>query len=235
MAASCTIPSSRHNRTGICVILWLMIEGHRAWQGSSGTRRFPQRAATTSFLDRVSCPESVMQLPRAECEYAWNKHPRVRSSRKSTSRETAHQANFQTAGADSGLSVSSTNSAKARAFALASLAASTRSVLHIMERIGNAGAGFRSITENIDTTTPTGRMIMQMVGAFAEFEREMIRERTTAGLAAARAAGRIGGRRKKLDAAKRREIAESVISGRKSGADMARLYSVIISLPAAAP
>ena len=68
--------------------------------------------------------------------------------------------------------------------------------------------------------------MMQMVGAFAEFERAMIRERTFAGLAAARAAGRIGGRRQKLDGAKRREIAESVVSGRKSGAEMARLYGV---------
>jgi DNA invertase Pin-like site-specific DNA recombinase len=53
----------------------------------------------------------------------------------------------------------------------------------------------------------------------------LIRERTSAGLAAARAEGRIGGRRKKLDAAKRREIAESVVIGRKSGADTA-LYGV---------
>ena len=67
------------------------------------------------------------------------------------------------------------------------LSRSLKDVLHIMERIGNAGAGFRSITENIDTTTPAGRMMMQMVGAFAEFERAMIRERTSAGLAAARA------------------------------------------------
>src|ERR1700739_3778277 len=106
------------------------------------------------------------------------------------------------------------------------LSRSLKDVLHIMERIANAGAGFRSITENIDTTTPAGRMMMQMVGAFAEFERAMIRERTSAGLAAARAEGRIGGRRKKLDPAKRREIAESVISGRKTGAEMARLYNV---------
>jgi DNA invertase Pin-like site-specific DNA recombinase len=83
------------------------------------------------------------------------------------------------------------------------LSRSLKDVLHIMERIRNAGAGFRSVTENIDTTTPAGRMMMQMVGAFAEFERAMIRERTSAGLAAARAEGRIGGRRKKLDAAKR--------------------------------
>src|SRR5689334_8859850 len=106
------------------------------------------------------------------------------------------------------------------------LSRSLKDVLHIMERIGEAGAGFRSITEAIDTTTPAGRMMMQMVGAFAEFERAMIRERTSAGLAAARAEGRIGGRRKVLDAAKRREIAESVLSGRKTGAEMARLYNV---------
>jgi DNA invertase Pin-like site-specific DNA recombinase len=106
------------------------------------------------------------------------------------------------------------------------LSRSLKDVLHIMERIAQAGAGFRSITESIDTTTPAGRMMMQMVGSFAEFERAMIRERTSAGLAAARAEGRVGGRRKKLDAAKRREIAESVITGRKSGAEMARLYNI---------
>jgi DNA invertase Pin-like site-specific DNA recombinase len=106
------------------------------------------------------------------------------------------------------------------------LSRSLKDVLHIMERIADAGAGFRSVTENIDTTTPAGRMMMQMVGSFAEFERAMIRERTSAGLAVARAEGRLGGRRKKLDSTKRREIAESVLSGRKSGADMARLYNV---------
>jgi len=106
------------------------------------------------------------------------------------------------------------------------LSRSLKDVLHLMERIAASGAGFRSLTENIDTTSPAGRMMMQMVGAFAEFERAMIRERTSAGLAAARAEGRVGGRRKKLNAAKRREIAESVISGRKTGAEMARLYNV---------
>ena len=106
------------------------------------------------------------------------------------------------------------------------LSRSLKDVLHIMERIANAGAGFRSLTEAIDTTTPAGRMMMQMVGSFAEFERAMIRERTSAGLAAARTEGRIGGRRPKLDAARRREIAESVISGRRTGAEMARLFGV---------
>jgi DNA invertase Pin-like site-specific DNA recombinase len=106
------------------------------------------------------------------------------------------------------------------------LSRSLKDLLHLMERIEEEGAGFRSLTESIDTTTPAGRMMMQMVGSFAEFERAMIRERTSAGLAQARAEGRIGGRRKKLDPKKRAEIAESVLSGRKSAAEMARLYDI---------
>ena len=51
----------------------------------------------------------------------------------------------------------------------------------IMEQLGEAKAGFRSLIEAIDTTTPAGRIMMQMVGAFAEFERAMLRERTEAG------------------------------------------------------
>ena len=63
------------------------------------------------------------------------------------------------------------------------LSRSLKDVLHLMERIAAARAGFRSLTESVDTTTPAGRMMMQMVGAFAEFERAMIRERTGAGRA----------------------------------------------------
>jgi len=106
------------------------------------------------------------------------------------------------------------------------LSRSLKDLLHLMERIEAAGAGFRSLTEAIDTTTPAGRMMMQMVGAFAEFERAMIRERTSAGLAQARAEGRVGGRRSKLRDKQRAEIADSVLSGRKTGAEMARLYNV---------
>ena len=65
------------------------------------------------------------------------------------------------------------------------LSRSLRDVLMIMERIQEAKAGFRSLTEAIDTTTAPGRMMMQMVGAFAEFERAILRERTKAGLHAA--------------------------------------------------
>jgi hypothetical protein len=54
------------------------------------------------------------------------------------------------------------------------LSRSLKDLLHLMERIEEAGAGFRSITESIETTTPAGRMMMQMVGSFAEFERAMI-------------------------------------------------------------
>jgi DNA invertase Pin-like site-specific DNA recombinase len=62
------------------------------------------------------------------------------------------------------------------------LSRSLKDLLVILEKIDAAGAGFRSLTESIDTTTPAGRMMMQMLGSFAEFERQMIRDRTKAGL-----------------------------------------------------
>ena len=106
------------------------------------------------------------------------------------------------------------------------LSRSLKDLLHLLERIEAAGAGFRSLTESIDTTTPAGRMMMQMLGSFAEYERAMVRERTAAGLAAARAEGRVGGRRPKLTPAQRADIAENVLSGRRTAAQMARLYAV---------
>jgi DNA invertase Pin-like site-specific DNA recombinase len=106
------------------------------------------------------------------------------------------------------------------------LSRSLKELLHIMEHIERAGAGFRSLTEAIDTTTPAGRMLMQMVGSFAEFERAMIRERTQAGLAAARARGRIGGRRPKLTPQQQAAIVDMVHAGRQSQADAARLFHV---------
>ena len=81
------------------------------------------------------------------------------------------------------------------------LSRSLKDVLHIMERIAEAGAGFRSVTENIDTTTPAGPDDdADGWAASQNLKRAMIRERTSAGLAVARAEGRVGGRRKKLDA-----------------------------------
>ena len=106
------------------------------------------------------------------------------------------------------------------------LSRSLRDVLTIMERLAEAKAGFRSLTEAIDTTTPAGRMMMQMVGAFAEFERAMLRERTKAGLEAARRDGRIGGRRPKLTPQQQVEIVRMVSRGSKTAADAARLFGV---------
>ncbi len=106
------------------------------------------------------------------------------------------------------------------------LSRSLRDVLTIMERLAEAKAGFRSLTEAIDTTTPAGRMMMQMVGAFAEFERAMLRERTRAGLETARRDERIGGRRPKLTPQQQTEIVRMISRGRKTAADAARLFGV---------
>ena len=72
-----------------------------------------------------------------------------------------------------------------------------RSLKHLIETVGALearGVAFVSLTEAIDTSTPGGRLIFHVFGALAEFERDLIRERTMAGLAAARARGRVGGR-----------------------------------------
>jgi DNA invertase Pin-like site-specific DNA recombinase len=106
------------------------------------------------------------------------------------------------------------------------LSRSLRDVLTIMERLAEAKAGFRSLSEAIDTTTRAGRMMMQMVGSFAEFEREMLRERTRIGLETARREGRVGGRPSKLTRQQQTEIVRMISRGRKTAADAARLFGV---------
>jgi DNA invertase Pin-like site-specific DNA recombinase len=106
------------------------------------------------------------------------------------------------------------------------LSRSLKDVLILMEKISQVGADFRSLTEIIDTTTAGGRMMMQIVGSFAEFERAMLRERTKNGLDAARIQGRMGGRRPKLKSHQQQEIIHLVQSGQKNAAEAARLFDV---------
>jgi DNA invertase Pin-like site-specific DNA recombinase len=106
------------------------------------------------------------------------------------------------------------------------LSRSMRDLLAILEQLKNMDVGFKSVTESIDTTTAAGNMQMQMIGVFAEFERNLIRERTKAGLELARKKGRYGGRPFKLDIIQREEIIEMVNSGQRTAADVARLMKV---------
>lgn len=106
------------------------------------------------------------------------------------------------------------------------LSRSLKELLLTLEKIEEAQADFQSLTEAINTTTPGGRLMMQIVGSFAEFEREMLRERTKNGLNAARKEGRIGGRRPKLTLQQQQEVMSLVKSGQKTAADVARLFSV---------
>ena len=106
------------------------------------------------------------------------------------------------------------------------LSRSLKDLLHIMEKVSDAGAGFRSLTEAVDTTTSAGRMMMQMLGSFAEFERSMVRERTRAGLAAARDRGARLGRPAKLTPQQQKEVIRSVLDGSKTAADAGRLFGL---------
>lgn len=85
-----------------------------------------------------------------------------------------------------------------------------RSLKHLIDTVNELharGLGFKSLNESLDTTTPGGRLVFHLFGALAEFERELIRERTRAGLVAARARGRKGGRPRKLTP---RQVASAV-------------------------
>ncbi len=78
------------------------------------------------------------------------------------------------------------------------LGRSLKHLIQVLNQLDERGVYFKSIQESLDTSTPGGKLIFHVFGALAEFERDIIRERTMAGLAAARARGRKGGRPKKL-------------------------------------
>jgi DNA invertase Pin-like site-specific DNA recombinase len=105
------------------------------------------------------------------------------------------------------------------------LSRSLSDLLNILTRLDQIGAGFKSLTESIDTTSPAGRMMMQMLGSFAEFERAMLRERTKLGLARARAAGRRGGAQSKLSPAGQKE-AISMVNAGKTQTEIAEFFNV---------
>ncbi|MGH8651207.1 MAG: recombinase family protein [Burkholderiales bacterium] len=99
-----------------------------------------------------------------------------------------------------------------------------RSLKHLIEtvtKLNNRKIGFKSITENIDTTTSGGKLVFYIFGALAEFERDVIRERTNAGLQAARARGRLGGRpkAKSLNTPKKITLAQSLYNDKNNTID----------------
>ena len=91
-----------------------------------------------------------------------------------------------------------------------------RSMSHLIEKIGELaarGIGVRSLTENIDTTTPGGMLVFNIFGSLAQFERDLIRERTQAGLRAARERGSKGGRRPVVTPDKLRKARAHIAAG----------------------
>src|SRR5512144_220536 len=96
-----------------------------------------------------------------------------------------------------------------------------RSLKHLIETItelNKRGIGFKSIQENIDTTTSGGKLVFHIFGALAEFERDIIKERTQAGLQAARARGRRGGRPKSLTP-KKAQMAQALYQDKNNSVD----------------
>ena len=109
------------------------------------------------------------------------------------------------------------------------LARSLSDLLRILDRLRAVGASFRSLTEAIDTETPSGRLMMQMLGAVAEFERNIIRERSIAGQAAAYSRGALMGRPRALSPDQETEVYYLVRSQGRSMLSVAREYGVHLS------
>lgn len=106
------------------------------------------------------------------------------------------------------------------------LARSLRDLLDIVEVIKARGAGFRSLAEDIDTTTPAGRLVFHVFASIAQFERERISERTKEGLEAARKRGRVGGRPPALTEAQRDEVRRMRDEDGRSLPEIAKLFKV---------
>jgi len=106
------------------------------------------------------------------------------------------------------------------------LARSLKDLMEIVEQIKERGAGFRSLGEDIDTTTSAGRLIFHVFGSIAEFERERIVERTREGLAAARKRGRVGGRPRALSEDAKAEIQRMRDQDHRPISEIARAFGV---------
>ena len=106
------------------------------------------------------------------------------------------------------------------------LARSLKDLLEIVEAIRERGAGFRSLAEDIDTTTPAGRLVFHVFASIAQFERERISERTKEGLASARRRGRIGGRPPALSPAQKAEVRRMRDEESRAISEIARLFKV---------
>ena len=102
------------------------------------------------------------------------------------------------------------------------LARSLRQLLTTVDALQARGIGLRSLHENIDTTSASGRLILHIFAALGQFEVELLRERTRAALAASRARGRIGGRPPALDAIKVRAARAMLASGTMTATEVAR-------------
>lgn len=106
------------------------------------------------------------------------------------------------------------------------LARSLKDLLEIVEIIGERGAGFRSLAEDIDTTTPAGRLVFHVFASIAQFERERISERTREGLASARKRGRVGGRPPALTTVQKVEVRRMRDCEHRAISEIAQLFQV---------
>jgi DNA invertase Pin-like site-specific DNA recombinase len=162
---------------------------------------------------RVSTHEQNLDLQldaftKAGCDPKYTYTDKISTSKPSTARDGLEQAMNQLREGDTLV-----------VWRLDRLGRTLKELIELITDLGNKGIGFKSLTENIDTTTPGGMLIFHIFGALAQFEREIIKERTNAGLQAARARGRLGGRPKALDDPKKLAQMFALYDAKKDSVD----------------
>ena len=106
------------------------------------------------------------------------------------------------------------------------LGRSVKDLVFWVNWLESQGIGFKSLQESIDTTTPTGKLVFHVFAAIAEFERNLIQERTKAGLEAARTRGRVGGRKKSLNEVKHKALKQLYDAKGHSIAELCAMFDI---------
>lgn len=110
---------------------------------------------------------------------------------------------------------------------LTRLSRSTKDLFSLVDKIEKKGANIKSLKESwLDTTTPTGKLMFTFMAGISQFERDLISQRTKEGLEAARARGRVGGRREKLDNAKKKAIYDLYIQKQTKLMDICNMFDI---------
>lgn len=165
---------------------------------------------------RVSTPDQVLSLQEDAL---------IAANCKQIYTDTASGADVNRPGLEKALSYAREGDAIV-VWRLDRLGRSIQHLIQVVKELQDRNISFKSLQENIDTTTSGGKLVFHIFGALAEFERDLIRERTMAGLKAARARGHCGGRPRAITEQQVKRIVELYEEGTSTVAEICKIYNI---------